>query len=456
MLSASETVRKQTDFDSHSLENVNIETCRVLLFLPLKIPSFGSKKNRLHSLYGTVRAVPNGLNVYITSFEKTTSDLVLLGTLGISTDDEVAKPSNQPVWIKLNPRCNSAAVVSVNIGNSSAPLRNVTLVLYDTALAESELLMSSIDWKKSQCLSELGSALKATLNKTHTKTEAQEPESLTNRSKVIMQLRQRALNLKEWKNSPPGIASNNISLMIILDLILGFIFLSILHSLGGTSQVLETFLSSIKVKCCYMPISNKIYRLFISYNFIIQVIADNLQVLIEWLMGAPVGLKLNRLLTTVLGKFFIYHLYLWKTYIGKYIHWIPNSNIYIITFSINADIIQPVVWALISTSSMLGWMGLSFQIALLSDLITLASLHCYCFYVYAARLYGVVLHGLRSTFRMFGGRKWNPLRSRVDYGHFTWDQLCVGMFIFSSLLLLSPTILVYYVVFLAVNLNFDV
>ena len=105
---------------------------------------------------------------------------------------------------------------------------------------------------------------------------------------------------------------------------------------------------------------------------------------------------------------------------------------------------------------MLGWMGLSFQIALLSDLITLASLHCYCFYVYAARLYGLVLHGLRSTFRMFGGRKWNPLRSRVDYGHFTWDQLCVGMFIFSSLLLLSPTILVYYVVFLAVNMNFDV
>lgn len=51
---------------------------------------------------------------------------------------------------------------------------------------------------------------------------------------------------------------------------------------------------------------------------------------------------------------------------------------------------------------------------------------------------------------MFGGRKWNPLRSRYDSGDFSWDQLCVGMFIFSSLLLLLPTLLVYYVVFLAV------
>jgi phosphatidylinositol glycan class Q protein len=67
------------------------------------------------------------------------------------------------------------------------------------------------------------------------------------------------------------------------------------------------------------------------------------------------------------------------------------------------------------------------------------------------RLYGITLHGLGSTLRMFGGRKWNPLRSRYDSGDFSWDQLCVGMFIFSSLLLLLPTLLVYYVVFLAVR-----
>lgn len=106
----------------------------------------------------------------------------------------------------------------------------------------------------------------------------------------------------------------------------------------------------------------------------------------------------------------------------------------------------------ISICSIVGLIGLSFQLSVLSDLLTLASLHCHCFYVYAARLYGVALYGLTSTFRMLGGRKWNPLRQRVDTGHFTWDQLCVGMFIFCSLLLLLPTILVYYIVFLALRL----
>ena len=132
---------------------------------------------------------------------------------------------------------------------------------------------------------------------------------------------------------------------------------------------------------------------------------------------------------------------------------------------------------IIFISSTVGLIGLSFQMALLSDLITMASLHCYCFYIYATRyynsiifkmfrilkqlthsyymyfhnrLYGITLHGLGSTLRMFGGRKWNPLRSRYDSGDFSWDQLCVGMFIFSSLLLLLPTLLVYYVVFLVV------
>jgi len=59
------------------------------------------------------------------------------------------------------------------------------------------------------------------------------------------------------------------------------------------------------------------YQLIYKQIFL-QVIADNLQLLIEWLMGVPVGLKLNRPLSTVLGKFFLYHLYLWKTYIGNY------------------------------------------------------------------------------------------------------------------------------------------
>nr|SVE94430.1 EOG090X0BA1 [Simocephalus serrulatus] len=233
-------------------------------------------------------------------------------------------------------------------------------------------------------------------------------DSILNNSRVVQQLRQRVLQWKTWRNVQQcEMAYYNLLLMMLLDLFLGFCFVKLFHSLGGPNQVLEIFLDSVKV------------------------IADDLQLLIENLMGFPVGLKLNRPLSTVLGKFFLYHLYLWKTYI---------------------DIIKPVVSIIVFIASTFGLIGLSFQMALLSDLITMASLHCYCFYVYAARLYGVTLHGLRSTLRMFGGRKWNPLRLRIDSGEFAWDQLCVGMFIFSSLLLLLPTLLVYYIVFLALRL----
>ncbi len=38
-----------------------------------------------------------------------------------------------------------------------------------------------------------------------------------------------------------------------------------------------------------------------------------LQRVIEWLMGNPAGLKLNRPLNQTLGHFFLYHIYLWRS-----------------------------------------------------------------------------------------------------------------------------------------------
>ena len=123
-----------------------------------------------------------------------------------------------------------------------------------------------------------------------------------------------------------------------------------------------------------------------------QAVADSLQLLIESLMGVPVGLKLNRPLSTVLGKFFLYHLYLWKTYIGMlYVLLISiigfnlHQFLYFPRF-VSDVIMSPLISNIISISSVFGFIGLTFQMALLSDLITVASLHSYCFYVYAARL----------------------------------------------------------------------
>lgn len=42
-----------------------------------------------------------------------------------------------------------------------------------------------------------------------------------------------------------------------------------------------------------------------------QWVAEELQHLLQWLMGAPAGLKMNRALDQVLGRFFLYHIHLW-------------------------------------------------------------------------------------------------------------------------------------------------
>nr|SVE73749.1 EOG090X0BA1 [Daphnia atkinsoni] len=362
-------------------------------------------------IFGVVRPrenEDNSMNVYIVSFEKNSNcQLEPLGTWNI---DDLPNEDSSICWIRLVKESHYAKIERITIEGVCVPQSRVTLILYDETFLQSEILEQREDWKNSKCLRELGSCLRVKNNIIIKRQEIQNEkieDSIFNHSKVVLQLRQRALQWKAWRRSHSHLVSTNFLWMMVIDLVFGFCFVKMFHSPGGGSEVLEKFLKSVKV------------------------IADYLQLLIEWLMGVPVGLKLNRPLSNVLGKFFLYHLYLWKTYI---------------------DIIRPVVSTVIFISSTIGLIGLSFQMALLSDLITMASLHCYCFYVYATRLYGITLSGLRSTLRMFGGRKWNSLRSRIDSGEFSWDQLCVGMFIFSSLLLLLPTLLVYYIVFLALRL----
>ena len=49
--------------------------------------------------------------------------------------------------------------------------------------------------------------------------------------------------------------------------------------------------------------------------------------------------------------------------------------------------------------------------------------------------------------RLFRGKKWNPLRQRVDSMPHTVEQLFVGTVGFTVLLFLYPTTLVFYVIF---------
>lgn len=53
---------------------------------------------------------------------------------------------------------------------------------------------------------------------------------------------------------------------------------------------------------------------------LLQHVAKELEELLQWLMGAPAGLKMNRALDQVLGRFFLYHIHLWISESQQKIH----------------------------------------------------------------------------------------------------------------------------------------
>lgn len=61
------------------------------------------------------------------------------------------------------------------------------------------------------------------------------------------------------------------------------------------------------------------------------------------------------------------------------------------------------------------------------------------------------IKGLMSLLNLFVGRKFNPLRHRVDSLQYTHNQLFIGTLGFTILLFLLPTTLLYYSVFAVVS-----
>lgn len=163
-----------------------------------------------------------------------------------------------------------------------------------------------------------------------------------------------------------------------------------------------------------------------------QKIISQIAQLLEFLMGSPVGLKLNNAFNKALGNFFLYHMSLWNTFLMA---------------------TSPLLATVGRIACCFAAFGFTHQLALIADLFAVATFHVYCIYVYAARLYGVQLHGLIALWRLFLGRKQNPLKCRVDTYHYNSHQLFVGTLAFSLLLFLLPTTALYYAVFVTLRLT---
>ncbi|XP_050531164.1 phosphatidylinositol N-acetylglucosaminyltransferase subunit Q isoform X2 [Daktulosphaira vitifoliae] len=198
----------------------------------------------------------------------------------------------------------------------------------------------------------------------------------------------------------------NYLLSCLFDAILGTMCLHMLVAMFTSSEKLFYFLSNI------------------SY-YIIKALQGTLQ----WLMGSPAGLKLNDPLNSLLGTCFLYLVNIWWSFLV---------------------ICRPLLEIVYNLYMFIGKFGLSFQIAILEDVLALVTFHVYCIYVYAAWLYNLQWKSLTILAKLFVGRSCNPQPGRTT--PYTTQQLYVGTISFAILLFLLPTTLIYYVVFVVMRI----
>uniref|UniRef100_A0A034VRZ2 Phosphatidylinositol N-acetylglucosaminyltransferase subunit Q n=1 Tax=Bactrocera dorsalis TaxID=27457 RepID=A0A034VRZ2_BACDO len=160
-------------------------------------------------------------------------------------------------------------------------------------------------------------------------------------------------------------------------------------------------------------------------------VIQKLRLLLRSLKGSPIGLKLNEHLNNFLLDCFNYHIDLWAKFL---------------------DLIEPIVRQLFVPIAMLGFIGISFQLASLPMLMSIIGLHAHCFYIYTAVLYKVEIRGIQVLWKVMLGKRYNVLKNRVESHNYVNRQLYLATIFFTSLLFLFPTVLVYYVVFTTLRL----
>lgn len=195
--------------------------------------------------------------------------------------------------------------------------------------------------------------------------------------------------------------------LIINDLFLGVIFSNILKA--NHNFIVHTFQTSIPQ-----------YESLLSNT-------------ISWLMNSPAGFKLNNELASFLGQLIFWVLDLWR---NTTLDWIQRN------FSELLGIVEILT----------RYCGLSLFLSISLDLTSLFFLNICGFYVACTRLYCWQLNIVRSLFRLFYGKKYNILRNRVDSNDYEFDQLMLGIIIFTILIYLLPTVFIFYLTFVLARL----
>ena len=125
-----------------------------------------------------------------------------------------------------------------------------------------------------------------------------------------------------------------------------------------------------------------------------NTVAQLLSALLDWLKDAPAGLKLNKQLAEYFSMFFLYHIYLWQIYLSC---------------------IEPYLQIITRIIILFGCFGATFLLSMVSEVLSVLTLHIYCFYVYAARLYNFQLKKLITLFRLFTGQEKKTKMKRITF-----------------------------------------
>lgn len=164
-------------------------------------------------------------------------------------------------------------------------------------------------------------------------------------------------------------------------------------------------------------------------NFIAHNITENLLRLgCVWLMGVPAGFKLNTELAGLFGKI---------------------SLDAIQTFSTLWFFMSALLHYFVRVLALSGILfGLTIPAAICIDMLKIVTLHVVTLHWLICFVYSQQIQALASLWRLFRGRKWNPLRQRLDsYDDYSVEQHVVGSLFFTPLLLLLPTTSVFYIFF---------
>ncbi|XP_020687202.1 uncharacterized protein LOC110103004 isoform X3 [Dendrobium catenatum] len=170
---------------------------------------------------------------------------------------------------------------------------------------------------------------------------------------------------------------------------------------------------------------------FIGYwiNFVAHNITENvLRSGCVWLMGVPAGFKLNTELAEFFGMISLDAIQTFSTlwlFMASFLHHFLGG------FALSGILF-----------------GLTVPAALLIDMLRLVTLHVSTLHWLISFIYSQQIQASASLWRLFRGRKWNPLRQRLDsYDDYSVEQHVVGSLLFTPFLLLLPTTSIFYIFF---------